>query len=397
MFKTKICFAILCLCCLASIIAANQSINANDETASVINRLLIDYSNHLEQLRNNSGGIQFAYKETSEFVCENPDFNVEPETQTAKVYLKNDINLDAGLQFKLELTGMIEKEERYAEVLYQDSNYSFASFGKSNEEEHLFITEEKSLSLKDIISDKLQSLNNTFGYIVICNQGKRSCECVLSLLQKSQNTLTLDEKKQNNETFHTLCLELESGRLYITFRSSFKSCPQTIKFVAYPDKLFLYDYKEYIYNVESVREFDDFVLPEKIAISCEKAVPKGDNAKRLYNEHTDALQKATYRLAIDDVLLNNKKIEKHFKLGVVSSIPDGVSVQSRNDPQNEDIWMDGEVVPKTDERMLAIARQHRHKFFPGPNEPRFWLITIGLLLILAAGGIQIRRHLKSNG
>lgn len=71
----------------------------------------------------------------------------------------------------------------------------------------------------------------------------------------------------------------------------------------------------------------------------------------------------------------------------LATIPNGSVVQMRDAPQIEYIWLDGKIVPKTDEAMLAIARGG-HKFMPGPNETRFWLMGIGIALILFALGVK---------
>ena len=45
----------------------------------------------------------------------------------------------------------------------------------------------------------------------------------------------------------------------------------------------------------------------------------------------------------------------------------------------------GKVIVKTDDVMMQIARGG-HKFMPGPDSPRFWLMAIGIILILIGGG-----------
>jgi hypothetical protein len=55
--------------------------------------------------------------------------------------------------------------------------------------------------------------------------------------------------------------------------------------------------------------------------------------------------------------------------------------------------MDGKIVPKTDEIALAIARGD-YKFIPGPNEPRFWFIALGLILIFLGGGLKLYDMIK---
>ena len=77
-------------------------------------------------------------------------------------------------------------------------------------------------------------------------------------------------------------------------------------------------------------------------------------------------------------------------------IPDGTSVFMQDAPQIQYVWFDGKIVPKTNEVMLAIARGG-HKFMPGPSEPRFWMMAIGILLIVYACSVKAYRHFKNKG
>ncbi|MDR1492617.1 MAG: hypothetical protein LBT05_07840 [Planctomycetaceae bacterium] len=64
-------------------------------------------------------------------------------------------------------------------------------------------------------------------------------------------------------------------------------------------------------------------------------------------------------------------------------------------PQIQYVWMDGKIVVKTDEVVLAIARGGR-KFIQGPDEPRFWMIALGIIMILVGGGWKLRDMLKES-
>jgi hypothetical protein len=83
--------------------------------------------------------------------------------------------------------------------------------------------------------------------------------------------------------------------------------------------------------------------------------------------------------------------EKEFP--IMSKIDNGTDVSVGDTPQIQYVWMDGKIVPKTDEVMLAIARGG-HKFIPGPNESRFWFIALGLFLMFLGGGLKLYSMLK---
>jgi len=94
-----------------------------------------------------------------------------------------------------------------------------------------------------------------------------------------------------------------------------------------------------------------------------------------------------YEAKISTVLSNIKISENASPTPYLfqTKIPNGTKAILYDAQQIEHIWLDGKIVPKTDEAMLAIARGG-HKFMPGPDSPRFWLMAIGIILILIGGG-----------
>jgi hypothetical protein len=75
--------------------------------------------------------------------------------------------------------------------------------------------------------------------------------------------------------------------------------------------------------------------------------------------------------------------------------PNGTKVIMMDAQQIQYIWYDGKIVPRTNEAMLAIARGG-HKFMPGPDNPRFWLVTISILMILAGLGKMLYDIIQKN-
>jgi len=84
---------------------------------------------------------------------------------------------------------------------------------------------------------------------------------------------------------------------------------------------------------------------------------------------------------------------KDVDLTFGTSVPNGTEVNLSNPAHIQYIWLDGKIVPKTDEAMLAIARGG-HKFMPGPQESRFWMMSIGIFLILLSCGKLAYDHFK---
>jgi len=76
------------------------------------------------------------------------------------------------------------------------------------------------------------------------------------------------------------------------------------------------------------------------------------------------------------------------------SIPNGSLVHMQDAPHIEHVWFNGRIVPKTDEVALRIARGD-YGFMPGPKNPRFWFMALGLGMLLLGAGLKIRSMLKA--
>jgi hypothetical protein len=96
---------------------------------------------------------------------------------------------------------------------------------------------------------------------------------------------------------------------------------------------------------------------------------------------------------IDNITITDNSNPTPFSFK--TKIPNGTKVVLYDAQQIEHVWLDGKIVPKTDEVMLAIARGG-HKFIPGPNESRFWFIALGLFLMFLGGGLKLYSMLKDN-
>ncbi|MGL6193800.1 MAG: hypothetical protein ACRC2T_03150 [Thermoguttaceae bacterium] len=150
-----------------------------------------------------------------------------------------------------------------------------------------------------------------------------------------------------------------------------------------------YDYYEYL--VKEFGETASVYYPKKFSVSIMgvQAMYDFDEKK---NEYVGKFQKSpTSMVYTIDSFVPDKSLTPAM-CAIKTTIPNGTPVYMQDAPQIEYIWMDGKIVPKTDELMLAIARGG-HKFMPGVSEPRFWLMAIGLIVIIVAGGIKLRRFL----
>ncbi len=111
---------------------------------------------------------------------------------------------------------------------------------------------------------------------------------------------------------------------------------------------------------------------------------QGKPVEKLY------LSEGNWRVEFSNWQIDIALSEKDFAL--TSDIADGTEVYLSDAPQIEHIWLDGKIVPKTDEAMLAVIRGHSFK--PGIRNPRYWLIAAGLIMIAVAGGLKIREFMQ---
>lgn len=138
------------------------------------------------------------------------------------------------------------------------------------------------------------------------------------------------------------------------------------------------------FELYSARLVDGVYFPEKIVCTSvfSSDISKQSNLRLV-------------REVVEYNLSNVRREEFSASDFVLSSkIENGTECVMRDVPQIEYIWLDGKVVPKTNEVMLAIARGG-HKFMPGPSEPRFWFMAIGITLIVLALGRMAYKHFKN--
>ncbi len=139
---------------------------------------------------------------------------------------------------------------------------------------------------------------------------------------------------------------------------------------------------------------DGFCLPTHFVV--EKTVP-GDGKFR-YDPEQDKyipLPVMPYtiqsQIVFTDIRLN--PFPRNQKLTFETPIPDNTEVHLTDKSQIQHVWIDGRIAPLTDE--LALARVSGHGFVHGVRESRFWIMGLGLGMILFALAVKIRRYFAS--
>ena len=147
--------------------------------------------------------------------------------------------------------------------------------------------------------------------------------------------------------------------------------------------------ENYLIEVLAFESFEGVVFPSKFIVSILSAGGTiGDGDAKIQIPPT----KARYEYSLTDISFNPLS-EKDFQISM--SLPNGTSVHMEDVPHIQHIWFNGNIVPKTNEVMLAIARGN-HKFMHGPNEPRFWLMAFGILMIVVALGKMLYDIIQKN-
>jgi hypothetical protein len=98
--------------------------------------------------------------------------------------------------------------------------------------------------------------------------------------------------------------------------------------------------------------------------------------------------KETTQGEISNILVGKSYADSEFR--IKSKIPDYTEVFVQDAIQIQHVWLDGKVVPLTDE--LALARARGHGFMPGMREPRFWLMALGIIMMLIGSGMWIYKN-----
>jgi len=75
---------------------------------------------------------------------------------------------------------------------------------------------------------------------------------------------------------------------------------------------------------------------------------------------------------------------------ITTNVPDYTAVFMQDAPQIKYVWLNGKIVPLSDD--VALARARGHGFMPGPDSPRFWFVSIGILLLLIGAGRLAYRY-----
>jgi hypothetical protein len=167
----------------------------------------------------------------------------------------------------------------------------------------------------------------------------------------------------------------------------------TLQFM--PVRISLYDteterndvnYFTFDFVIESFSKLKSIPLPQKYSIKIE-------TAHQWYEKNVlkSIPSKETIQGEISVTSVGHSFSEKDFK--ITMPIPNYTEVSMQDALQIQYVWLDGEIVPLTDE--IALARIRGHGFMPGVREPRFWLIAAGVGLIFLGIFFKIKTIIQN--
>jgi hypothetical protein len=190
----------------------------------------------------------------------------------------------------------------------------------------------------------------------------------------------------------------------ITIQQNTSTTSQVILMLAHEDILFemLFDKKENFVPIKfklSRKDNSTQLLPGQIYSfehsfeNYSNKFPKKYSYSIAYanSDLIDGIEKQTHDKYSGVVFFNHIKINTTLSksdLKIAEPIPNYTEVSMQDAPQIQYVWLDGEIVPLTDE--LALARIREHGFIPGVREPRFWFIAAGAVLIFLSIFFKIK-------
>jgi hypothetical protein len=141
------------------------------------------------------------------------------------------------------------------------------------------------------------------------------------------------------------------------------------------------------YQSLEIEKIDDFYFSKRFSFATHAEIVQDTQPSKVDTPVTGEKKHYTSSLTakIDKLSINKKIPIESFTFQ--TNIPNGTRVIVKEVPQIGYIWMDGKIEPKTDEVMLRIA-QGDHKFIPGTDEPRFWFMALGAILIIVGFSLK---------
>lgn len=198
------------------------------------------------------------------------------------------------------------------------------------------------------------------------------------------------EKEEGNE-YVVLFAEVRECRLDVWIDSQKDFAVKKFLFSSKKDNDLANGVKTYFYIVNEFGASEELYFPRSITIGqtfyereLTLVIPGyAEPEKRITPSRT-----TTKEIDFYSVEVNPKLTDDSFRFRTTP--PNYTLVHILDQPQIDHVWLDGKIIPLTDE--LALARARGHAFVPGVREPRFWMLALGIGMILFACGRIVYKH-----
>jgi hypothetical protein len=348
------------------------------------------YINYLSQIEN----IKFKSEIKSSLKSPHQLLDLKP-SQHSIILTTNAVKYEQQVIATTQIEGKLVEQQLKQEILYNDKKgidvYAYED-GKMVVNADMTTHPQNFAERLKYLSEKI-----VFGYEWF---GDKKLFFLPQILKNSKLALNFDEQRKK----WTMNAENDDSNFKIYFEDINKGVPQQIIFNRAESKKKLYDIVSIDFTISKFQTIKGIQVPLEMKITREKIVPNQqvtfDPVKNESNEKA-ALSKGTgkrietIQAVWSDIAFVEKDVSFNFKMEEFIKIPNGTEVHVKNVPQIEYVWMDGKIVVKTDEVALAIARGG-HKFIPGHDEPRFWMMALGIIMMLVGGGLKLRDMLKES-
>ncbi|MDR1491452.1 MAG: hypothetical protein LBT05_01830, partial [Planctomycetaceae bacterium] len=194
-----------------------------------------------------------------------------------------------------------------------------------------------------------------------------------------KNNMDVVKKTDRGKIFLETAAVFQNQKMWIVFQDNDFCNPVEMGYSNSSKKLLPQQMSFIKCHISSVKLFNDIIIPDDFII--ENAITGGTVD---YYGQTLKTYGATWQRHI---VLSNIAINSDLEFAIQSEIPNGTKVLMQDVPQLAFEWKDGKVVPITDEAILALRGQ---RFIPYPNEPRFWLMALGIAMIILSIVLKIR-------
>lgn len=375
--ENGICRLVLCLIVL--LFSGRASVNATESLQIEGEKMLKHFKDYCQSVK------------TFKFVACSYDVDLESENGT----LISEGCYDFQSENRLTKSSVVSGNgfHRISEVLFQEEKFYDLIYTKNESgNKHLPIGNIEIILRDRPAKEWRENLSLPFCYFSFSEDHVAFWEII-----KEAVVLEVTPEQIGEESLVALHLKWQDVTIKLLLCPSFKYSPRRIEiddFRKNPNEPYVRFYGIEYSDYKCINDiwFPHVVFMDMKAPSVTISVPKSGGGFSIADLPEENIKR---KVVYETVKINDKLTEDDFSFSF--PVPDGTKVfdEHPNNRHIEYVWLDGKIVPKTDEVALAMAKGHG--FMPGPKSLRFWFVLPGLLMIMAACGLKSYKYFKSRG